>query len=121
MAVGRWTLWTLSTALPFLAGAVFAYLLGLLGIIASPHVPVPPGAMPFGVAAATAVIAVGLVFALAWLLWGRLMRRLRWGVRPDPQVVGLPMLLVLLGVSSSSGSPTHTPPCCSSRRFICGC
>jgi hypothetical protein len=99
VAVGRWTLWTLSTALPFLAGAVFAYLLGLLGIIAAPQVPVPPGAMPFGLAAAAAVIAVGLVFALAWLLWGRLVRRLHWGVHPDPDVAGLPMLLVLLTVS----------------------
>jgi hypothetical protein len=97
LPVGRWTLWTLSCALPFLVCALFAHLLGLLGILAAPPVPVLPGAMPFHGTAATAVLAVALVFALAWLLWGVLVRRLRWGVRPDPEVAGLSMLLVLLG------------------------
>jgi hypothetical protein len=98
MPVGRWTLWTLTCALPFFACALFAYLLGLLGILATPPAPVLPGAMPFDASAATAVVAVALTFALAWLLWGVLVRRMRWGVRPDPQVAGLSMLLVLLGV-----------------------
>jgi hypothetical protein len=98
MPVGRWTLWTLSCALPFLACAVFAYLLGWLGIIAAPAVPVLASAMPFDLSAATAVVAVMLAFALAWLVWAMLVRRLRWGVRPDPEVAGLSMLLVLLGV-----------------------
>ncbi|HYM54143.1 MAG TPA: M28 family peptidase [Solirubrobacteraceae bacterium] len=98
MPVGRWTLWTLSCALPFFACALFAYLLGLLGVIAAPPVPALPAAMPFDRTAATAAVAVALTFALAWLLWGMLVRRLRWGVRPDPDVAGLSMLLVLLGV-----------------------
>jgi hypothetical protein len=54
--------------------------------------------MPFDATAAIAGVVVALVFALAWLLWGVLVRRLRWGVRPDPEVAGLPLLLVLLGV-----------------------
>jgi hypothetical protein len=96
--VGRWTLWTLSCALPFLGCALFASLLGWLGILSAPSVPVLPSAMPFDATAATAVVAVALTFGLAWLLWGMLVRRLRWGVRPDPEVAGLSMLLVLLGV-----------------------
>ena len=45
--VGRWTLWTLACALPFLICALFAYLLGRLGFVAAPAAPVLPSAMPF--------------------------------------------------------------------------
>jgi hypothetical protein len=96
--VGRWTLWTLSCALPFLGCALFTYLLGLLGIVPALAVPVPADAMPFDAASAAAVALIAFSFALGWLLWGMLVRRMRWGVRPDPDVAGLPMLLVLLGV-----------------------
>ena len=96
--VGRWTLWTLSCALPFLGCALFASLLGWLGILGAPPVPVLPGAMPLDLSAVTAVLAVVAAFALGWLVWGMLVRRARWGVRPDPEVAGLSALLVLLGV-----------------------
>jgi peptidase M28-like protein len=98
--VARWTLWTLSCALPFLACALLAYLLGLLGVLAAPAIPVPPGALPLDAAALTAVLAVALTFALAWLLWGMFVRRMHWGARPDPDVAGLAMLLVLLAISA---------------------
>ena len=97
MPVGRWTLWTLSCALPFLSCALFAFLLGGLGVLgAAPAVPVPPSAMPVEGTAATVVMAVALSFLLAWLLWTMLVRRLRWGARPDPEVAGLAILLVLI-------------------------
>jgi hypothetical protein len=99
MAVGRWILWTLSCALPFFSCAVLAYLLGWLGILgATPSVPALPSALPFDGKAATVLVAVGLTFALAWLLWGLLVRRLGWGVHPDPEVAGLTVALVLLAV-----------------------
>ncbi len=98
---GRWALWTLSCALPFLSCAVFAYALGWLGVLgAAPATPVLPSALPLGARALTAVVAVGLTFALAWLLWAVLMRRLGWGGRPDPAVAGLPLLLILLAVDA---------------------
>jgi hypothetical protein len=98
--VGRWTLWTLTCALPFLACALFAYLLGALGILgATPASPVMPSALPLDAAAAAALIAVLLVLGLAWLQWRVLVSRLGWGSHPDPEVAGLSMLLVLLGVS----------------------
>ncbi|HWX95784.1 MAG TPA: M28 family peptidase, partial [Solirubrobacteraceae bacterium] len=85
--VGRWMLWTLTCALPFLACAVFAYLLGSLGILAAaPPTPVLPSAMPVDGAAAAALVAVGLVLVFAWLQWRALVRRLGWGSRPDPEV-----------------------------------
>jgi hypothetical protein len=108
LAVGRWTLWTLSCALPFFICAVFAYVLGWLGVLgAAPSAPVLPSALPFDGRVATAVGAVALTFALAWLLWGVLVRRLGLSVRPDADVAGLSMLLVLLaiGVVAWVGNP----------------
>jgi hypothetical protein len=46
-----------------------------------------------------AVLAVGLVLALAWLLWPAAMRRLGLTVRPSSDAAGLAMLIVLLAVS----------------------
>ncbi|HXD55179.1 MAG TPA: hypothetical protein VN618_10540 [Solirubrobacteraceae bacterium] len=97
--VGRWTLWALSCSLPFLCCAIFCWVLGQVGIIgAAPAVPVAGGAMPLDGAAITALVAVALTFALAWLLWGALMRRVGGGAparRPDPDVAGLPVQLIL--------------------------
>jgi len=101
LAVGRWTLWVLSCALPFFICAVLAYLLGWLGVLgATPSAPVLPSALGFGGRAATAVVAVALTFALTWLLWAGLIRRLGWDRRPDPDVAGLPLVLVLLAVAT---------------------
>jgi hypothetical protein len=98
--VGRSVLWTLSCALPFFACALFAYLLGHLGILAAaPPAPALPAALPLDGSAAAALIAVALVLGLAWIEWRTLVGRLGWGSRPDPQAAGLSMLLVLLGLS----------------------
>ncbi len=96
---GRWCLWTLTCAIPFMAAAVFAYLLGALGILgAHPQGAILPADLPFSGSAVGAVVAVLLVLALSWLLWTRLVRRLGWGWRPDENVAGLSMILVLLVV-----------------------
>jgi hypothetical protein len=102
--VGRWTLWTLSCALPFLCCAVFCWMLGQIGVIgAAPSVPVAGGATSLDGSAITALLAVGLTFVLSWLLWGALMRRLGTGAparRPDPDVAGLPVQLLLSGLAA---------------------
>ena len=98
--IGRWTLWVLACALPFLACALFARLLGLLDAIsATAPEPAPARALPLDFAAVRAVLAVGLVLALAWRLWPALMRRLGLAVRPSSDTAGLAMLLVLLAVT----------------------
>jgi hypothetical protein len=98
--VGRWVLWTLTCALPFFACALFAYLLGRLGILAAaPPAPAMPAALPLDGSAAVALIAVALVLVLAWVAWRTLVGRLGWGSRPDPEVAGLSILLVALAVS----------------------
>jgi hypothetical protein len=100
MPVGRWSLWTLSCALPFFSCALLAYVLGWLGILgAAPSAPVLPRALPLDGRAITALVAVALTFALSWLLWDALVRRLRWGVRPNPEAAGLSLLLVMIALT----------------------
>ncbi len=94
--VGRWTLWTLACALPFLLCGLFAYLLGLIGAV--PATPVLSTAAPLDGAAIRAVLVVALGLGLAWLLWPALLRRLGLSVRPSSEAAGLAMLLVLLAV-----------------------
>jgi hypothetical protein len=94
--VGRWTLWALSCSLPFLACVLLCWLLGRLGVIgADPSVPAPPRALPFDASAGATVAVVALSFLLAWLLWGVLLRRLGQAARPDGEVAGLPVVLIL--------------------------
>ncbi|HXB14966.1 MAG TPA: hypothetical protein VNV44_04395 [Solirubrobacteraceae bacterium] len=101
---GRWTLWTLGCALPFLCCAVFCWILGRLGIIAAvPSIPAPDGAVPLDGGALAALLAVSLTFVLSWLLLGALLGRL--GIskplhRPDGEVAGLPPVLVLTALAS---------------------
>jgi hypothetical protein len=98
--VGRWMLWTLTCALPFFACAVFAYLLGRLGILAAAPPTLPTlAALPLDGSAVAALIAIALVLGLAWVEWRTLVGRLGWGSRPDPEVAGLSTLLVLLAVA----------------------
>ncbi len=100
LPVGRWMLWTLSCALPFFSCALLACLLGWLGVLgAAPSTLVLPRALPFDGTAATAVVALLLTFALAWLLWGALVRRVGWGVRPPPELAGMSMMLVALALA----------------------
>ena len=97
LAVARWSLWTLLCAAPFLAAALFALLLGAVGIIgAAPGEPVPPDALSFGASAATTVAAVLLALVLAWLIWPVLIRRLGARARPDSDAAGVGLMLVLL-------------------------
>jgi hypothetical protein len=93
--VGRWVLWALACALPFLACAAFALLLGRLGAIPTPRPPVWPAALPFDGRALEAVLATAFVLLLAGLGWPSLMRRVGLPVRPRAEAAALGMLLVL--------------------------
>lgn len=97
LPVGRYVLWTLSCALPFFSCALLAWVLGGLGVLGeAPPGPVPAAALTLNGTAVTALVAVALTFALAWLLWGALMRRLRWSAPPAPEAAGLSILLVAI-------------------------
>jgi hypothetical protein len=62
--IALWLRWTLAAALPFLLAALFALLLGAIGMLDAPGAPVAPRALP---AALPALLAVLLVFALGWV------------------------------------------------------
>jgi Peptidase family M28 len=101
----RWAAWTLTCALPWLACALFAILLGAFGAIAAtPSIPPPAGAMGFDGAAATAVLSCAAVLGLAWLGWPALVRALGLAVRPTAETAavdaaGIATLLVLLALA----------------------
>jgi hypothetical protein len=93
--VGRWTLWTLSCALPFAAAALLTRLLGLSGLLgAAPPTPVLPSGLSFGAGAAMGLAVLVLCFALAWFVWAPMVRRAGWGTRPEADVAGLSTVLV---------------------------
>ncbi len=98
-SLGRWVVWTLACALPFLTCAAFAMLLGALGAIPAPRPPVSAAALPFDSHAIEAVLASALVLVLAWLAWPALMRRLALPLRPRGDAAALGMLLVLGGLT----------------------
>ncbi len=95
----RWIVWALSGALPFLTAALFAILLGALGIVASPSTQPPAGALSADGSAPGALAAVALVLALSLLAWPALVRRLGLPVRPSADGAALAVLLALLGVA----------------------
>jgi hypothetical protein len=100
LRAARWTLWTLACAVPFLASALFARLLGVSGVIGlAPPTPPPPSALKLDATAVSALVSVALVFALGWLMWPLLLRRLQLTPRPDLEATGVAALLVLLAVA----------------------
>jgi hypothetical protein len=101
LPVARWSLWTLLCAAPFLLSALFAIVLGAVGIIgAAPQSPIPPQSLSFDGSAAASLLAVVLAFALAWLVWPVALRRLGLRARPQSDAAGVAMLLVLLPVAA---------------------
>ena len=96
--VGRWTLWTLACALPFLLCALFAYLLGRLGI--------RPAAPPWPFCRARSLRRLrdqgrrgGRARARARLAhMARARPAVGLSVRPSSEAAGLSMLLVLLAI-----------------------
>lgn len=99
--LGRWMVWACACALPFLVCALFAIVLGPLGVLpAAPLAPTPGNALVLSSGLATAAIACALVLLLGWLAWPACVRRAGLAVRPAPQtagweVAGIAGLLVL--------------------------
>ena len=83
--VGRWALWALACALPFLVvRAVRLRCWARSALVAAPRGPVPAErAAARRRRAASAVLACALVLGLAWLAWPALVRRLGL-TRPRP-------------------------------------
>jgi hypothetical protein len=97
--VRRWLVWTLSAALPFLASALFAIVLGALGIVAAPAGQLSAGALSADGSILAATLATAFVLVLALLAWPALARRLALPLRPSADGAALAVLLVLLAVA----------------------
>jgi Peptidase family M28 len=95
-----WLAWTLSAAAPFLVGALFAILLGALGLVAAPASQPPAAALSADGSIAAATLASGFVLVLALLAWPALARRLELPLRPSADGAALAVLLVLLAVAA---------------------
>lgn len=90
--------WTVSCGAPLLAAALFAVLIGRLGIVAAPAGQPPAEALGSIGFAPAATLANGLVLLLAVLSWPALARRLRLPLRPAPDAGAVAVMLVLVAV-----------------------
>ncbi|HVS28639.1 MAG TPA: hypothetical protein VHE14_03750, partial [Solirubrobacteraceae bacterium] len=99
--MAMWLSWALSAALPFLAAAGLAIVLGLTGAIAAaPRGPATPGAIPFGGRSLAMLGVVVLVLVLAWV-GGRplLLRALKvHGDRREPGAAAATTLVLTASV-----------------------
>ena len=94
-----WLGWVLIGALPFFAAAVFASLLGALGIVAAPSAQLSVVSLAADGSTGGATLACGLVLVLALMAWPALARRLSLPARPSTDAAGLAITLVLLAVA----------------------
>jgi hypothetical protein len=95
----RWIVWTLTGALPFFTCALFAILLGALGIVAAPAGALTGGPLSTDGSVRAAVVSTALVLVLALLAWPALVRRLALPLRPSTDGSALAVMLVLLAVA----------------------
>lgn len=94
--IAIWLRWTLAGALPFLLTALFALLLGVVGLLDAPGAPVAPQALP---ASLPALLAVVLVFALGWGWLRPAALRLLRADAPDTSQPGAGIAVVLVAVA----------------------
>ena len=93
-----WLRWTLVWALAFILAALFALFLAVTGLLtAAPAAPVSPDALPVQI---PALLAVALVFGLAWwLLRPAVVRLLHAGGELDEPGAGSMVMLVALATT----------------------
>ncbi len=96
---GRWFAWTLAGALPFFGAALFAILLGVLGIVASPATQLHAASLLADGTVLGALGATLLVLVLGLFAWPALVRRMALPLRPDVEGAGVAALLVALSVA----------------------
>lgn len=94
--VGRWALWVLATALPYLLVAMTAVLFAVSGLLPEvPRGPAPPDAVTVDGSAQVALVSLVLVFVLGWVGLRPLALQLA-GVRERPAAPGAGVALVLV-------------------------
>jgi len=97
----RWSVWTLSCALPFALTGAFAAFLGAGGLLpATPAAAVTPSLMTVSAGGVAALVSAVLVFILAWVLHAAVTARTSCVGRPEP--VGGAAALILTGTAVAS-------------------
>jgi len=95
VVVGGWIVWALSFAAPFALAGCFAAFLGAGGLLpATPLAAVTPAQLPISGEGAAALVSIGLLFVLAWVL--RAAARARASRRGAPDPVGAVAALLVL-------------------------
>jgi hypothetical protein len=99
--VGRWIGWVLSFAVPFALAGLFAAFLGAGGLLpATPAAPVTAAELPVSGAGVAALVSVGLLFILAWVL--RAAARARRRHKGPPESVGASAALLVIGTAAAA-------------------
>jgi hypothetical protein len=98
-SIAPWLRWIAAGALPLIAAAAFARVLGLVGLLRAPPGPTSPEAFPPHLAGLAAVVLIGM---LAWLVGRPIVLRALHGDGQDPGDAGAAcaVLLVLCGVAA---------------------
>lgn len=91
-------IWTGSCGAPFFLSALFAMLLGRLGIVSAPAGQPPAQALASIGSAPAATLATGLVLLLALVSWPALARRLALPLRPSAEAGAVALMLVLVAL-----------------------
>ena len=91
-SAGAWVPWILAGALPLIAAAAFARVLGLAGLLHAPTGPVPPDALAPQAAGLAAVV---LVAVLGWLVGRPIALRALGGDAADPGGAAAPCAVML--------------------------
>lgn len=97
--IARSLLWALCGALPFLVAALFAAVLGALGILSAPGAQLSSSAISADGGAPAALVATSIVLGGMLLVRPGLARRLGVPAPPGPDAAGLAAMLVLLAVA----------------------
>ena len=93
--VARWVVWVLSFAAPFALAGLFAAFLGAGGLLpATPMAAVTPAQLPISGAGVAALVSIGLLFVLVWVLREAVRARARRDGLPDPVGAAAAVLLV---------------------------
>ena len=93
--VARWVLWALAFAAPFALAGLFAAFLGAGGLLpATPVAAVTPAQLPVSGEGVAALVSIGLLFVLVWVLREAVRARARRGGAPEPVGAAAAVLLV---------------------------
>jgi hypothetical protein len=99
VALGRPIVWALSFAAPFALAGLFAAFLGAAGLLpATPAAAVTPALMAISGEGVAALVSIGLLFVLVWVL--RTAARGRRGDGP-PEQVGAGAALLIVGTATA--------------------